>query len=145
MKAAATPGRIAATRKPTTYHELIVEAIMGLKDRGGSTRSAIENAVRLRKQLNYKAHHLRNALRHGVGSGKFVHVKGRFSLSCEERDKNRRYVKLKLPKPIVASSPTCEELLMAPMSPDLSLVRPPGGLEELDQEAKRWGELYQFY
>ena len=58
------------------YSEMIKAAIVALKERGGSSRQAIEKYTKANYKVGEVGSHLKMALKRGVASGTFVHTKG---------------------------------------------------------------------
>ena len=58
------------------YSEMIKAAIVALKERGGSSRQAIEKYIKANYKVGEVGPHLKTALKRGVAGGKLVHTKG---------------------------------------------------------------------
>lgn len=67
--------RKAAAHPP--YIDMVVAAITAMKDRGGSSRQAIEKYIKANNRIaGDTSTHLKMALKRGVKSGKLIHTKG---------------------------------------------------------------------
>ncbi|XP_068693897.1 histone H1-delta-like [Montipora foliosa] len=58
------------------YLDMIKAAISALKERGGSSRQAIEKYIKSNYKVGEVGSHLKMALKRGAASGKLVHTKG---------------------------------------------------------------------
>jgi hypothetical protein len=93
------------------YGEMIVAAIVALKERGGSSRQAIVKYI----TANYKvsdsaATHIKSALKRGVVGGSLKQVKGSgASGSFKVADKAKPAKKTKTPKKPVAKKPAAKK------------------------------------
>ena len=56
------------------YSEMIKAAIVALKERGGSSRQAIEKYIKANYKVGEVGPHLKTALKRGVAGGKLVHT-----------------------------------------------------------------------
>ena len=69
-----------------TYFELAKEAIVALKERGGSSGQAIKGYItKTYPALNFQQHLLRSALKTGTAKGKLVQVKASWKLAVAEK------------------------------------------------------------
>ena len=92
-----------AKKKPTApnkpaehppYADMIIAAILALKERNGSSRQAIEKYIKANYRVGEVGPHLKMALKRGVTSGKFVHTKGvgasgSFKVAKEEKKEKK--------------------------------------------------------
>ena len=92
-----------AKKKPTApnkpaehppYADMIIAAILALKERNGSSRQAIEKYIKANYKVGEVGPHLKMALKRGVTSGKFVHTKGvgasgSFKVAKEEKKEKK--------------------------------------------------------
>ncbi|CAM9965098.1 unnamed protein product [Discosporangium mesarthrocarpum] len=84
-----------------TYSEMVVEALLALKERTGSSIQAIKkHMTATHKDLNFTPHQLRIALRKGVESGKLMKIKSSYKLSPEAKTAAMKPVKPAAPKKI---------------------------------------------
>ena len=98
------------------YSEMIKAAIVGLKERGGSSRQAIEKYIKANYKVGEVGPHLKTALKRGVAGGKLVHTKGvgasgSFKVPKEEKKAPKKPAK-KLKKPAakkVAKKPAAKK------------------------------------
>ena len=86
------------------YGDMIKAAIVALKERGGSSRQAIEKYIKANYKVGEVGPHLKMALRRGVASGKFVHTKGvgasgSFKVPKEEKKAPKKSAKKPEKKP----------------------------------------------
>ena len=65
-----------------SYADLIKSAIVALKERGGSSRQAINKFVSAKKGSNFKSGVFNRALKSGVEKGTLIQVKGSFKLAA---------------------------------------------------------------
>ena len=74
------PAKRAAARRPAAhppYIDMITTAIAAMKDRGGSSRQAIEKYIKANNPVTGDISvHLKMALKRGVKSGRLLHTKG---------------------------------------------------------------------
>merc|ERR1719183_2938672 len=81
-----------------TYYEMIKTAVVALKDRTGSSSAAIKSyIVANNKDIAFKQHLLRAALKKGVETGKLVQVKASYKLSAEEKKTTKKKPVAKIP------------------------------------------------
>ena len=92
-----------AKRKPTApkkpaehppYADMIIAAILALKERNGSSRQAIAKYIKANYKVGEVGPHLKMALKRGVTSGRFVHTKGvgasgSFKVAKEEKKEKK--------------------------------------------------------
>ena len=92
-----------AKKKPTApnkpaehppYADMIIAAILALKERNGSSRQAIEKYIKANYKVGEVGPHLKMALKRGVTSEKFVHTKGvgasgSFKVAKEEKKEKK--------------------------------------------------------
>ena len=86
-----------APKKPAEhppYADMIIAAILALKERNGSSRQAIEKYIKANYKVGEVGPHLKMALKRGVTSGKFVHTKGvgasgSFKVAKEEKKEKK--------------------------------------------------------
>ena len=93
-----------AKKKPTApnkpaehppYADMIIAAILALKERNGSSRQAIEKYIKANYKVGEVGPHLKMALKRGVTSEKFVHTKGvgasgSFKVAKEEKKEKKK-------------------------------------------------------
>ena len=98
-----TEANSSAKKKPTAhnkpaehppYADMIIAAILALKERNGSSRQAIEKYIKANYKVGEVGPHLKMALKRGVTSGKFVHTKGvgasgSFKVAKEEKKEKK--------------------------------------------------------
>ena len=77
-----------------SYADLIKSAIVALKERGGSSRQAINKFVSAKKGSNFKSGVFNRALKSGVEKGTLIQVKGSFKLAAAAK----KAAKKKAPK-----------------------------------------------
>ena len=65
-----------------SYFDLIKAAIVALKERGGSSRQAINKYVSAKKGAGFKSGVFNRALKTAVEGGKLIQVKGSFKLAA---------------------------------------------------------------
>ena len=65
-----------------SYFDLIKAAILALKERGGSSRQAINKFVSAKKGAGFKSAVFNKALRTAVDAKKLVQVKGSYKLAA---------------------------------------------------------------
>ena len=95
----------AAPKKPAEhppYLEMIKAAIVALKERGGSSRQAIEKYIKANYKVGEVGSHLKMALKRGAASGKLIHTKGvgasgSFKVAKEEKKEKKPAKKPKKP------------------------------------------------
>jgi histone H1/5 len=85
-KAAVPKAKKAAGESGPSYIDLIIEAIISLKERSGSSRQAISKYVSAKKS-NFASHFLNKALRTAVEGGKLVQVKGSYKVAAAQKKK----------------------------------------------------------
>ena len=91
-----------------TYFELAKEAIVALKERGGSSGQAIKGYItKTYPALNFQQHLLRSALKTGTAKGKLVQVKASWKLAVAEKAKKPAATKPTTPK---AKKPAAEKV-----------------------------------
>ena len=86
-----------APKKPAEhppYADMIIAAILALKERNGSSRQAIEKYIKANYKVGEVGSHLKMALKRGVTSGKLVHTKGvgasgSFKVAKEEKKEKK--------------------------------------------------------
>ena len=86
-----------APKKPAQhppYADMIIAAILALKERNGSSRQAIEKYIKANYKVGEVGPHLKMALKRGATSGKFVHTKGvgasgSFKVAKEEKKEKK--------------------------------------------------------
>jgi topoisomerase IA-like protein len=64
-----------------TYLDLVKEAIVSLKERGGSSRPAIHKFVAAKKGPAYRRDLVNGALKRGVEKGELIQVKSSFKIA----------------------------------------------------------------
>ena len=81
MKKAKNPRAKRPARRPAAAHppyiDMVVTAITAMKERGGSSRQAIEKYIKANNKITGDpSSHLKVALKRGVQTGKLIHTKG---------------------------------------------------------------------
>ena len=93
-----------------TYFELAKEAIVALKERGGSSGQAIKGYItKTYPALNFQQHLLRSALKTGTAKGKLVQVKASWKLAVAEK-KTVKKPAAKKPTTPKAKKPAAEKV-----------------------------------
>lgn len=75
----ATKKKVVAAKKPAThpkYIDMIIAAIVALKERSGSSRQAIQKYIQANYKIDSVGGHLKLALKSGVAKGTLKQVKG---------------------------------------------------------------------
>ncbi|CAM9607284.1 unnamed protein product, partial [Discosporangium mesarthrocarpum] len=107
-----SPGRPRAilTSKMPTYSEMVVEALLALKERTGSSSPAIKKHMTTNnKDLAFAPHQLRIALKKGVESGKLIKIKGSYKLSPEAKIAAKKPAKAPVPKKPAVKKPVAKK------------------------------------
>ena len=82
-----------------SYADLIKSAIVALKERGGSSRQAINKFVSAKKGSNFKSGVFNRALKSGVEKGTLIQVKGSFKLAAAAKKAAKKAPKKKKAAP----------------------------------------------
>ena len=104
------------------YLDMIKAAISALKERGGSSRQAIEKYIKSNYKVGEVGSHLKMALKRGTASGKLLHTKGvgasgSFKLPKEEK-KEKKPKKPAAKKPVAkAKKPAAKKAKKSPKKP----------------------------
>ena len=82
-----------------SYADLIKSAIVALKERGGSSRQAINKFVSAKKGSGFKSGVFNRAIKSGVEKGTLIQVKGSFKLAAAAKKAAKKAPKKKKAAP----------------------------------------------
>jgi hypothetical protein len=68
-----------------SYYDMICEAILALKDRGGTSSIALTNYITNNNDIDFKSHVFRGALKKHTEAGRLIRIKNSYKLSPEEK------------------------------------------------------------
>lgn len=90
------------------YLDMIKAAIVALKERGGSSRQAIEKYIKANYKVGEVGSHLKMALKRGAASGKLLHTKGVGASGSFKVPKEEKKKPAKPKKPVAKKKPAAK-------------------------------------